>query len=205
MKKSSVSLMHRFNVFSKFGMSWKDESEPKIKYCLGRKIKFVQEFTTIQKIGQSTESRWNSSGIFSQDSPHWGFSVKSQNSWTKWTNPNNSKNELSSCQCSMTSNGEKNNETECIADATLESLLAKRFRTRRWSFVELGNRKNCAKKSIVSPSAQKCIDNILPLLLLSVRRDNGLVARKIGCPLSPNLIIIDSATLSHSPWGLSIK
>ena len=43
-----------------------------------------------------------------------------------------------------------------------------------------------------------------PLLLLSVPRDNGLVARKTGCPLSPNLIIINSATLSHSPPGLSL-
>ena len=32
--------------------------------------------------------------------------------------------------------------------------------------------------SIVSPSAQKCIDNFPPPLLLSVPRDNGLVARK---------------------------
>ena len=59
--------------------------------------------------------------------------------------------------------------------------------------------------SIVSPSAQKCIDNFPPPYLLSVPRDTGLVARKIGCPLSPILIIIVSATLSHSPCGLSIQ
>ena len=29
--------------------------------------------------------------------------------------------------------------------------------------------------------------------------------RKTGCPLSPNLIIINSATLSHSPCGLSTR
>ena len=59
--------------------------------------------------------------------------------------------------------------------------------------------------SIVSPSAQKCIDNFPPPLFLSTPRDNGLVDRKTGCPLSPNLIIINSATLSHSPPGLSIQ
>ena len=59
--------------------------------------------------------------------------------------------------------------------------------------------------SIVPSSALKCIDNFPPPLLLSVPRDNGLVARKTGCPLSPNLIIINSATLSHSPCGLSTK
>ena len=59
--------------------------------------------------------------------------------------------------------------------------------------------------SIVSPSAQKRIDNFPPSLLLSVPRDNGLVARKTGCQLSPNLILINSATLSHSPPGLSLS
>ena len=58
--------------------------------------------------------------------------------------------------------------------------------------------------SIVSPSAQMCIDNFAPPLLLSVPRDSGLAARKTGCPLSPNLIIIDSATLHHFPCGLSL-
>ena len=56
--------------------------------------------------------------------------------------------------------------------------------------------------SIVLPSAQKCIDNFPPPLLLSVPRENGLAARKTGCPLSLNVIIINSATLSHSPCGL---
>ena len=59
--------------------------------------------------------------------------------------------------------------------------------------------------SIVSPSAQKCIDNFPPPLLSSVPRDSGLVARKTGCPLSLNLIIINSATLSHSPCGSSMQ
>ena len=58
--------------------------------------------------------------------------------------------------------------------------------------------------SIVSPSAQKCTDHFPPPLLLSVPRDNGLVARKTGCPLSLNLIIINSATRSHFPPGLSL-
>ena len=58
--------------------------------------------------------------------------------------------------------------------------------------------------SIVLPSAQKCKDNFPPPLLLSVPRENGLVARKTGCLLSPNLIIINSATRSHFPPGLSL-
>ena len=58
--------------------------------------------------------------------------------------------------------------------------------------------------SIVSPSAQKWIDNFPTPLPLSVPRENALVDRKTGCPVSPNLIVINSATLSHSPRGLSL-
>ena len=38
---------------------------------------------------------------------------------------------------------------------------------------------------------------------LRVPREKGLVAWKTGCPLSPNLIIINLATRSHFPPGLS--
>ena len=57
------------------------------------------------------------------------------------------------------------------------------------------------KVSIVPSSAQKCIDKLPPPLLLSTPVDNGLVDRKT-CPLSLNVFIISSATLSHSPCGL---
>ena len=39
---------------------------------------------------------------------------------------------------------------------------------------------------------------------MSVPRVIGLLARKTGCPLSPNLIIINSETRSHFPPGLSL-
>ena len=52
MKKSSVSrkglCIFRFCV-----MSWKDESEPSIKYCLERTVGLVQRFTTIQNFGHN--------------------------------------------------------------------------------------------------------------------------------------------------------
>ena len=51
-------------------------------------------------------NRWNSSGIFSQDSPHCSSSTKSKRSWPKWATHHNSKDELSSCRCSMISHGE---------------------------------------------------------------------------------------------------
>ena len=50
-----------------------------------------------------TESQWISSGMFSQDSPHCSSSTESKSSETKWATQRNSKDEVSSCRCSMTS------------------------------------------------------------------------------------------------------
>ena len=74
-----ISLSHaKVYVFSD---SWKDESEPNIKYCLGTTVGMVQRFIIIQNIGHNRRrNRWNSSGIFSQDSQHWSLSAKSKSS-----------------------------------------------------------------------------------------------------------------------------
>ena len=49
-------------------MSWKDESEPNIKFCLGRKIELVEEFITIQNFdtsdGEPMEFEWQFSTRF---------------------------------------------------------------------------------------------------------------------------------------------
>ena len=58
---------------------------------------------------QSTENQWNSSGMFSQDSPHCSSSAKSKSSCLKWANQqNNLMDGSSSCRCSMTSHGDLN-------------------------------------------------------------------------------------------------
>ena len=48
-----ISLSHAkmFCIFRFCVMSWKGESEPSIKYCLGRTVGLVQRFTTIQNFG----------------------------------------------------------------------------------------------------------------------------------------------------------
>ena len=52
-------------------------------------------------------SRWNPSGIFSQDSPHCSSETKSKSSCLKWAiHQNNPKDGLSACRCSMTSYGD---------------------------------------------------------------------------------------------------
>ena len=52
--------------------------------------------------GEPMEFEWH----ISQESLHCSSSKMSKSSWTKWANPNNSKDESSSCRCSMTSYGE---------------------------------------------------------------------------------------------------
>ena len=107
MKKSSVSRMQRF-MYSQI-----------LCYVLERWIRtqhqilFGNSSWVASKIHHNTklwtlltENRWNSSEIFYQDSLHCSSSKKSKSSWTKWANQNNSKDESSSCRCSMTSCGE---------------------------------------------------------------------------------------------------
>ena len=60
------------------------------------------QYRTLDTIdGEPMEFEWN----ISQDSPHCSSSTKSMSSWSKWAIHHNSKDELSSCRCSMTSNG----------------------------------------------------------------------------------------------------
>ena len=107
MKKSSVSRMQRFMYFQI--LCYVLERWIRIQHQIlfgkkswvGSKIYHNTELWT-----QLTESRWNSSGIFSQDSPHCSSSKKSKSSWPKWATHHNSQDELSSCRCSMTSYGE---------------------------------------------------------------------------------------------------
>ena len=88
-------------------VSWKGESEPNIQYCMGRKVELVQKFTTTQNFGHN----WRrTDGIrveyFPRIHKHCSSSAKSKSSETKWATQHNSKDELSSCRCSMTSYGE---------------------------------------------------------------------------------------------------
>ena len=46
-------------------MSWKGESEPNFKCCLGRKFELVQKHNS-ELWTQLTESRWHSSAVFSR-------------------------------------------------------------------------------------------------------------------------------------------
>ena len=107
MKKSSVSRTQRFMYFQilYYVLERWIRTQHRIlfgkKSWVGSKIHHNTELWT-----QLTVSHWNSSGMFSQDSLHCSSSKKSKRSWTKWADPNNSKDELFSCRCLMTSHGD---------------------------------------------------------------------------------------------------
>ena len=88
-------------------------------------------------------SRWNSSGIFSQDSPHCSSATKSKSSCLKWANQqNNLQDGSSSCRCSMTSHGDlKTMNRNVLLTPHLCLYLHKGFPAGRWSFLGLGSEK----------------------------------------------------------------
>ena len=92
-----------------------------------------------------TESRWNSSGIFSQDSPHCSSATKSKNSCPKTSDqPEEFKGRI--IFMSMFNDiswGSQDNEEECESTANFVSKNAWRFSPGRWSFFGPGSEKKC--------------------------------------------------------------
>ena len=99
-----------FRILRFCGMSWKDQSEPNIKYCLGATVGMVQRFITID--GEPMEFEWN---MFP------GFTTMELVREVQWHHRWN-----------------KDNETECIANSTHVSLFAKKFPAGLWSFLGPG-------------------------------------------------------------------
>ena len=107
-------------------MSWKDESEPNIKYCLGTTVGMVQRLITTQHTGQN---RWRSDGIRVTYFP--GFSTlelvrEVQKFMSKMGEPEQYQGRI--FFMSMFNDiiwWNKDNETECIASSTLVSIRKK--------------------------------------------------------------------------------
>ena len=70
--------------------------------------------------------------------------------------------------------GTKDNETECLANAKLVSLYARRFGKGQWSFIGPGSGKKWY--SIKEDSPQGIWDNIAEMMLLEFAES--------GCPIS---------------------
>ena len=118
-------------------MSWKDESEPNIKYCLRATVGMVQRFRILDTIdGEPMEFEWN---IFPEFTTL-EFVREVQKFMNKMSEPEQFQGRI--IFMSMFNDiiwGNKDNETECNAYSTLVSLFAKRFSTGRWSFLGPGS------------------------------------------------------------------
>ena len=110
-------------------VSRKDESERNIKFCLGRKIELVQEFITIQNFGRN---RRRTNGIRVKYFPRiHHIAALQQSPWFHVQNERSrtiSKDEWSSCRCSMTSHGDlKRMNGNAMLTPTLCLYLHKKF------------------------------------------------------------------------------
>ena len=114
-------------------MFWKDAPEPAIKLCMGRQVDVVQKFIRIESFGHNLMvSQCNSSGFFSQDSPHCSLSMKSKSSWQKWAhNQKISLDGLSSCRCSTTSHDDLKTMHRNAIYALSSFLLCEKIFTRK--------------------------------------------------------------------------
>ena len=125
-------------------MSWKGESEPNIKFCLGRKIELLQEFITIQNFGHNW---WRANGIRVESF------LKVHHIAALQQSPR--VHDLIMSDPARIFKGRiifmsmfndilwrsEDNDRECDANADLVSIYTKRFPAGRWSFLGPGSEK----------------------------------------------------------------
>ena len=165
MKKSWVSRTQRFTYFQIlcYALERWTRKHNQIMHgktsWVGSKIHHNTELWT-----QLMVSRWNSSGTFSQDSPHGSSSTKSKSSWTKWATQHNSMDESSSCRCSITSYGDLKTMNRNANQALNSFLYAKRFSPGRWSFLRSGSEKKWYSTHESKPQGEW--DRVAELIML---------------------------------------
>ena len=91
---------------------------------------------------ESMESRWNSSGKYSQESQHWEFLKRFKKLWLNYSvNLSSSKERSSSCQCTTTLYGENEETQKRLRKPCIVANYVRRFPHRRWSFMGPGSEK----------------------------------------------------------------
>ena len=167
-------------------MPWKDEREPTIKYCLGRQVDVVQEFTIIQNFGQNW---WWATGIRVEylnriHTLQLCNTVKSS-CQNRARSQNNLQDGSSSCRCSTTSLGSQDNEQESELSANLVSIYAKRFSPGRWSFLGPGSEKKWYSTHDSKPQGEW--DRVAELMMVKFGESGHPVFRATS-PLSRGML-----------------
>ena len=127
------------------------------------------------------ESRWNSSGIFSEDSPHCSSTTKSM-IMSKMVKPSEFKGRI----IFMSMFGDilwrfEDNERECNANADLVSIYARRFPEGRWSFLGPGSEKKWYSTHVDRPKGEW--DRVAELMMIKFGESGHPVFRATS-PLS---------------------
>ena len=144
MKKSSVSRTRRFTYFQILCYALERWKKTHNQILSGRTSWVGSRFHHNRELStQLMVSQWNSSGIFSQDSPHCSSATKSMSSCPKWATHQISKDELSSCRCSVTSYGDLKtmNGNANAKRRPCVCICEKWFPAGRWSFLGPGSEK----------------------------------------------------------------
>ena len=155
LSKSHQSLEHKgLRIFRFCIMLWKDEREPSIKHGMGRKIGMVQVHRNTEFCIELMVSRWNSSGISSQDSTRCSSATKFKSYCWDWAyTPEKFTGRIifmsmfNDISCESGDN-EKRMRVEC---STRLSFFAQRFGIGQWSFPGLGSEKKWYSISADSP------------------------------------------------------
>ena len=99
------------------------------------------KFTHPENLTGLTASQWNSSGVFSQDTTRCSSMKKSKRLLLRlFETPENFTGRITFMSMfNGISCGSKDNEKECLANARLVSLYARRFGKGQWSFIGPGS------------------------------------------------------------------
>ena len=122
-------------------------------------------------------SRWNSSGIFSQDSPRCSSALRIRRNTRKFHRKNSIHVDV---QRHFLWN--KDNEEECLANAEVVSIHAKKFGQGQWSFIGPGSEKKWY--SISEDSPEGICDEIAEKEMLLEFAESGCPIFRATSPLS---------------------
>ena len=207
MKKSSVSRMQRF-MYSQI-LCYVLERWIRTQHQIlfgsdswdGSKIHHNTELWT-----QLTENRWNSSGIFSQDSPHCSLLTKSKSSWAKWANQNNSKDDLSSCRCSVASyGGLKTTKRNVVLITHLCLFLQKDFQQDVGHSSDLGQRQSGIPQT-KKDQEENGIQSLNWWWLNSEKADTQFSEPRVHCPEERSKAKgVENYQYTSGPMGIRLK
>ena len=158
-------------------MSWKGESEPNIKYFLGTAVGLVQRFITIQNFGHNWR-RTDWIRVEYVPSIHY-IAARPRSpkvSWLKMSDPEQFQGRI--IFMSMFNDivwWIKDNDNECIVNATLVSVFAKRFPARHWSFLGPGSEKKWYSTHNGRPQGEW--DGVAELMMIKFRESGHPVFR----------------------------